>query len=106
MSSDTGFEFSGLRAERDDRTLPDRNAFYGEQPKNHCKRAVLLLHGMTGSPFEMQQYGKKLHKADFDVFCPCLPGHGENIQNVKEIKWQDWVNFAEEKYKELKQSYP
>ena len=84
MNSDTGFEF--------------------KQP-NNGKKAVLLLHGMTGSPFEMKQYGKNIHKAGFDVFCPCLPGHGKDIQNVKKIKWQDWFNFAEEKYKELKQSY-
>jgi len=69
------------------------------------QRAVLLLHGMTGSPFEMKQYGKNLHKAGFDVYCPCLPGHGKDLLNVKKIKWQDWFNFAEEEYKALKQNY-
>lgn len=72
----------------------------------NSQRAVLLLHGMTGSPFEMKQYGKNLYKAGFDVFCPCLPGHGEDLWNVKNTKWQDWFNFAEEKYIKLKQSYP
>ena len=69
------------------------------------QRAVLLLHGMTGSPFEMKQYGKNLHKAGFNVYCPCLPGHGKDLLNVKKIKWQDWFNFAEEEYIKLKQSY-
>lgn len=73
--------------------------------KSDNQRAVLLLHGMTGSPFEMKQYGKNLHKGGFDVVCPCLPGHGDGVQNVRNVKWQDWFNFAEEKYLELKKSY-
>ena len=69
------------------------------------QRAVLLLHGMTGSPFEMKQYGKNLHKAGFDVYCSCLPGHGKDIKNIKKTKWQDWFNFAEEEYKTMKKNY-
>ncbi len=72
---------------------------------NNNQRAVLLLHGMTGSPFEMKQYGKKLYKEGFDIYCPCLPGHGKDIHNVKYVKYQDWLQFSEEKYLALKKNY-
>ena len=69
-------------------------------------KAVLLLHGMTGSPYEMKQYGKILHKAGYNIYCPCLPGHGRNIKDIKQAKWNDWLNFALEQYDELKENYP
>ena len=36
--------------------------------KNQCKRAILLFHGMTGSPFEMKKMGRALFEADFEYF--------------------------------------
>ncbi len=73
--------------------------------KNKCKRAVLLFHGMTGSPYEMKKMGKALFDADFDVFCYCLPGHGTSPINIKTVKWQDWYNDSVLHYKELTQKY-
>lgn len=69
------------------------------------QRVVLLLHGMTGSPFEMKQYGKNLYKAGFDAVCPCLPGHGNGVGNIRNVKWEEWLDFAEKKYVELTKSY-
>lgn len=76
-----------------------------ELKNENSKGAILLFHGMTGSPFEMKQFGKSLHKAGYDVFCHCLPGHGDKIQNIKKVKWRDWYNFSVENYKRLKESY-
>jgi carboxylesterase len=69
------------------------------------RRAVLLLHGLTGSPFEMRYYGGKLHKAGYDVHCPCLPGHCTSIEDLKSKKWQDWDSFAKAEYDRLSSSY-
>lgn len=68
-------------------------------------RAVLLLHGLTGSPFEMRYYGGKLHKMGYDVYCPCLPGHCTSIEDLKSKTWQDWDNFAKAEYAKLASSY-
>ena len=73
--------------------------------ENKCKRAVLLFHGMTGSPYEMKKMGKALFDADFDVFCYCLPGHGTSPINIKTVRWQDWYDDAVLHYKELTQKY-
>jgi len=58
------------------------------------RRAILLFHGLTGSPFEMRYYGRGLHLLGYDVFCPCLPGHCTSIEDLKSKSWEDWVNFG------------
>lgn len=68
-------------------------------------KAVLLFHGMTGSPFELRKYAKFLHDAGYDVFAYCLPGHGDHPQNIYSVAWQDWVKFSNEKYDSLRAQY-
>lgn len=69
------------------------------------KGAVLLFHGMTGSPFELKKYGQFLYNNGFDVVADCLPGHGEKFEEIYTVKYTDWLNFAYEQYSALKQKY-
>lgn len=73
--------------------------------KNGSKTVILLFHGLTGSPFEMFQYGKSLSNNGYDVYCPILPGHCKTVEDLKKLTWQDWNNFALEKFDELSQKY-
>ena len=68
------------------------------------KKAVLLFHGLTGSPFEMRKYGNFLFKNGYDVFCYSFPGHGERLSEIQTVTWEDWCEFAQEKYNELYES--
>lgn len=69
------------------------------------KKAVLLFHGMTGSPFEMKKYGEFLFKNGYDVFCYSFPGHGERISEIETVTWHDWCDFAQGKYSKLRLNY-
>ncbi len=69
------------------------------------RRAVLLFHGMTGSPYELKKYGQYLHSLGYDVFANCLPGHGDNVQEIFTVKYEDWLNFAYFKFVQLKSKY-
>lgn len=69
------------------------------------KKAVLLFHGLTGSPFEMKKYGEFLYKCGYDVFCYSFPGHGNRISEIETVTWQDWCDFAQEKYRTLRPNY-
>lgn len=69
------------------------------------KRAVLLFHGMTGSPFELKKYGQYLHNLGYDVFANCLPGHGDKVDEIYTVKYTDWLEFAYSRFKELKSTY-
>ena len=69
------------------------------------KNAVLLFHGLTGSPFEMKKYGDFLFNNGYDVFCYSFPGHGERISEIETVTWQDWCKFAQNKYDSLRKNY-
>ena len=69
------------------------------------RRAVLLFHGMTGSPYELKKYGQYLHSLGYDVFANCLPGHGDNVNEIHTVKYTDWLDFAFRRFRELKANY-
>ncbi len=58
-------------------------------------KAVLLLHGLTGTPSEMRFLGEYLHRADYHVRAPLLPGHGTDIKDLNRTTWRDWFGRAE-----------
>lgn len=68
-------------------------------------RAVMLFHGLTGSPYELKKYAKFLYDKGFDVYCYCLPGHGTHEINIHTVKEEDWRTFANERYKSLRGLY-
>jgi len=73
--------------------------------EENSKGAVLLFHGLTGSPFELKKYGQFLYNNGYDVFAECLPGHGENFEEIYTVKYEDWLNFAYNKFQNLKSKY-
>jgi len=77
--------------------------FIFEQQEN--KKAVLLLHGMTGGPSELMQFGKYIHKSGYNVYCPVLPGHCAGVAEVQNTTWQDWHEFAINQFDRLYQNY-
>lgn len=56
------------------------------------KKAVLLIHGVTGSPVEMKFVGKALHRAGYTVYAPLLAGHGFDLSELRKSRWQDWYS--------------
>jgi len=69
------------------------------------KNAILLFHGMTGSPYEMKKYGMFLYKLGYDVFCYSFPGHGDRLDEIQDVTSDDWCKFAQEKYNQLRPKY-
>ena len=51
--------------------------------------AVLLLHGMTDSPYSLRAIGMVLHEAGFHVLGLRLPGHGTAPAELKHVRWRD-----------------
>ena len=69
------------------------------------KGAILLFHGLTGSPFELKKYGQFLFNNGYDVYAQCLPGHGDNFEEIYTIKYEDWLNFAYSAFQTIKAEY-
>lgn len=66
------------------------------------KAGVLLIHGLTGTPTEMKQYGKTISRKGFTVACAPLAGHCDSIEALTKTTWQDWYNSVEEAFDALK----
>lgn len=54
--------------------------------------AVMLVHGVTGSPVEMKYVAKALHRAGYTVYAPLLVGHGRDLATLRRTRWQDWYD--------------
>ena len=56
--------------------------------------AVLLLHGFTGSPWELRLLGDALAARGFHAHAPLLPGHGTRPESMLWVTWRDWEDAA------------
>ena len=72
---------------------------------NFSKGAVLLFHGLTGTPFELKKYAQALYNQGYDIYAPCLPGHGNRVNEIYTVKYQDWLEFVENKFMEISEKY-
>ncbi len=52
--------------------------------------ACLLLHGFTGSPWDVRPLGEALAARGMHVVAPLLPGHGTTPQALLGVTWRDW----------------
>ncbi len=62
---------------------------------NIKKTGCLLIHGFGGRVEEVAPLACHLNKEGYDVVCPELRGHTGNRQDLKGIKYQDWISSAE-----------
>ena len=53
------------------------------------RAGVLLLHGMSDSPYSLRALGTDLHQAGAWVTALRLPGHGTAPSGLVEVRWQD-----------------
>lgn len=65
-------------------------------------RAVLLLHGLTGTPYEVEPIARSLHGRGFAVRAPLLAGHG-SLADLEQSTRADWYATAEHALADLHQ---
>ena len=63
---------------------------------------ALVLHGFTGSPQGVRDWGLALAGAGLTVTVPRLPGHGTRLQDMARTRWTDWYAEAERAFDELR----
>lgn len=59
------------------------------------KSPVLLLHGLTGAPADLQTITRHLRQGGYEVAAPMLPGHGVPEAELLKTGWRDWLACAE-----------
>jgi carboxylesterase len=63
--------------------------------------AVLLLHGLTGTPVDMHYMEEALVSEGYTVRAPLLPGRGTRPSDMFRLSWEDWMSSALSSYDEL-----
>lgn len=56
--------------------------------------AVLLLHGLFGTPNELHVLGGQLARAGYSVRIPLLAGRGSSAAELDRLCWEDWMGDA------------
>lgn len=50
----------------------------------------LLIHGFTGTPFELRWLGQHLNRQGYTVYGPRLAGHGSTPADMARATWREW----------------
>jgi carboxylesterase len=69
----------------------DANAFRLGDPRGGLAPAVLCLHGLTGTPYEVRPPAEALAAAGFYCEGPLLPGHGTSPTELARSAHGDWL---------------
>ena len=80
--------------------LPNAEPFY--YPGNHV--GCLLIHGFTGTPYEMRELGQRLAAHAYTVSGPALAGHATQVQDLATLGWTDWYATVTSAYDQLRES--
>jgi alpha-beta hydrolase superfamily lysophospholipase len=73
------------------RFAQDWNRSYTLDPVGAPVGAVVLLHGLTDSPFSLRHIAWRYQERGFVVIAPRLPGHGTVPAGLAEVEWEDWM---------------
>ncbi len=66
-------------------------------------KAILILHGFTGHPGDMDYLGRALNEQlDMTVSIPRLSGHGTNAADFRSTGAKDWLRAAIDSYLDLR----
>ena len=68
------------------------------------ENGILLIHGLTSSPYEMLNTGERLAKAGYTVYIARISGHGSGRKNISNISMDEWYNSLKYGYSILKNS--
>ncbi|MCX7179012.1 MAG: alpha/beta fold hydrolase [Proteobacteria bacterium] len=87
---------TGAAAASQEAPIPDKSFRYGDGPD-----AILLIHGLTGTPVEIQTVGRGLAQQGFSVYGVQLAGHCGSEAALMKTGWHDWYRSVEDAWREL-----
>ena len=61
-----------------------------EGKRRKYRRAILLTHGLTDSPYFMRHVAAFFQSCGFLVLSILLPGHGTRPGDLLDVKWREW----------------
>ncbi|MGB5590124.1 MAG: alpha/beta hydrolase [Gammaproteobacteria bacterium] len=71
------------------------NRSFELRPENTPWGAIVLVHGLTDSPYSMRALAEIYRDKGLLVVGPRMPGHGTAPSGLLEAQWQDWLAVVE-----------
>lgn len=78
---------------------------YIHEDSSSVKGCMFIIHGFSITTHCMKRMCKSFFDEGYDVFCPCLPGHGDHPIHINDVKYQDWFDLIDESYARLRPKY-
>ena len=69
----------------------DWNRSYILMPQGKPRGAVVLLHGLTDSPYSLRHFARDYQQHGYVAVAPRLPGHGTVPAALTRVEWEDWM---------------
>jgi alpha-beta hydrolase superfamily lysophospholipase len=67
---------------------------------------VLLVHGLSDSPYSLRALGQRLHAEGYTVIWLRVPGHGTSPSALANVAWQDWTAAVKVAMRGLRERLP
>jgi len=64
-------------------------------PAGPVRGGVLMLHGLSDSPYSLRHLAERYTAQGFVVVIPRMPGHGTAPSALRDAQWTDWLATAE-----------
>ncbi|MCF6314049.1 MAG: alpha/beta fold hydrolase [Verrucomicrobiales bacterium] len=75
----------------DPRQYPKNWNRSSELVPDKARAGIVLLHGLSDSPYSLKRVGEHFHSRGFHVVFLRLPGHGTVPSALLKVKWEDWT---------------
>jgi alpha-beta hydrolase superfamily lysophospholipase len=82
------------------------NRSYVMEPDGKPIGAVVLLHGLTDSPYSLRHIAKLYRDRGFVAIGVRLPGHGTVPAGLTDVRWEDWMAATRLAVREARRRVP
>lgn len=84
----------------------DWNRSYELIPQGTPRGAVVLLHGLTDSPYSLRHFAIDYQQKGYVAVAIRLPGHGTVPAALTKVEWEDWMAATRLAVREARQRIP
>ncbi|MBV7486068.1 carboxylesterase [Bordetella sp. BOR01] len=84
----------------------DWNRSYILAPAGEPKGAVVLLHGLTDSPYSLRHIAVHYQSVGYVVVAIRMPGHGTVPASLTDVEWRDWAAATRLAVREARRRVP
>jgi alpha-beta hydrolase superfamily lysophospholipase len=84
----------------------DWNRSYVMEPDGKPVGVVILLHGLTDSPYSLRHVAKHYRDRGFVAIGIRLPGHGTVPAGLTNVRWEDWMAATRLAVREARRRVP